>query len=136
MSSRLTIGKASRSVRSLRTGVRNKEDWMALYLYQAAYTSESIAAQIKHPQDRLSIVGTMIANHGMRLVAGGYSMGDYDVCAVVEADSDESVAGFALALAAVGAIRLAKTTKLLDGNQWVSALTMAGAIGGSYKPAR
>lgn len=109
---------------------------MAMYLYQAAYTAESIAAQIKHPQDRLALVGSMIGDHGMRFVAGGYSMGDYDVCAIVEADDDESVAGFALALAGGGAIRAAKTTKLLGGDQWVSALNKAGAIGGSYKPAR
>jgi hypothetical protein len=29
---------------------------MALYLYQAAYTAESVAAQIKEPQDRIKAV--------------------------------------------------------------------------------
>ena len=31
---------------------------MPQYLYQVAYTSESLAAQIKNPQDRLELVGT------------------------------------------------------------------------------
>ena len=109
---------------------------MAIYLYQASYTSESIAAQVKHPQDRLALVGSMVADHGLRMVVGGYSMGDYDVCVIMEADNDEAAAGFALALSGGGAIRAAKTTKLLDGDQWVSALKLADAIGGSYKPAR
>ncbi len=109
---------------------------MALYLYQLAYTPESIAAQIKHPQDRLALVGTMISGHGLKMVAGGYSMGDYDVTVVVEAEDDESAAAFSLALSAGGAIRSAKTTKLLDGHQWIAALTKAGAIAGTYRPAR
>ena len=29
---------------------------MALYMYQAAYTAESVAAQIKEPQDRIEAV--------------------------------------------------------------------------------
>ncbi len=33
---------------------------MSQYLYQVAYTSESLAAQIKNPQDRLEVVGKQI----------------------------------------------------------------------------
>ena len=29
---------------------------MALYMYQAAYTAESVAAQINEPQDRIKVV--------------------------------------------------------------------------------
>ena len=109
---------------------------MALYLYQASYTSESVAAQIEHPQDRIAYVSTMMQGRGFTLVSGGYSMGEYDVVAICEADDDETMAAFALALAAGGAIRAARTTKLLDGHQWISALAKAGDIAGTYKPAR
>ena len=109
---------------------------MALYLYQASYTAESIAAQIRHPQDRLALVGAMAGPHGITIVGGGYSMGDFDVTAMVEAPDDESIAAFALALSAGGAIRAAKTTKLLSGDQWIASLEKAGAIASSYKPAR
>jgi hypothetical protein len=33
---------------------------MPQYLYQVAYTSESLAAQIKNPQDCLEVVGKQI----------------------------------------------------------------------------
>ena len=36
---------------------------MPQYLYQVAYTSESLAAQIKNPQDRLEVVSKQIPHH-------------------------------------------------------------------------
>ena len=46
---------------------------MPQYLYQVAYTSESLAAQIKNPQDRLEVVGKQITDAvGARILAGGY----------------------------------------------------------------
>jgi uncharacterized protein with GYD domain len=109
---------------------------MPVYLYQAAYTAESIAAQIKNPQDRLALVGSVLSSHGVTIVAGGYSMGEYDVCVILEAENDETTAAAALTLAAGGALRVAKTTKLLDGHQWIAALTKASEMAGAYRPAR
>jgi hypothetical protein len=45
---------------------------MALYMYQATYTSESWAAQIKHPQNRVESVGRQVceAVGGKWLVVG------------------------------------------------------------------
>ena len=37
---------------------------MALYMYQAAYTAESLAAQIKEPQDRVEVVRPAIEAMG------------------------------------------------------------------------
>ena len=110
---------------------------MALYLYEASYTAESVAAQIKNPSDRIAAVTASIgASLGIKLLAGGYSFGDHDVVAIFDAPDDEAVAAFALVLASGGALRSAKTTKLLDGHQWVSALTKAQHVSPSYKPAR
>ena len=37
---------------------------MALFMYQAAYTAESVAAQIKEPHDRIEAVRPAIENLG------------------------------------------------------------------------
>ena len=110
---------------------------MPQYLYQVAYTPESLAAQIKSPKDRLELVGKEINDAvGATILAGGYSYGEYDVAIIVEAADDVTMAAVALGIAAGGALKAAKTTKLLDGSQWVDALTKATAVGAKYTPAR
>ena len=49
---------------------------MALFMYQAAYTAESVAAQIKEPHDRIEAVRPAIENLGGKLIAGGYPFGE------------------------------------------------------------
>ena len=108
---------------------------MPQYLYQVAYTSESLAAQIKNPQDRLEVVGKQIAAAvGAKILGGGYSYGEYDIAALVEAPDDVTMA--AVAIAAGGAVKAAKTTPLLSGAQWVAALKKAPAVSAQYRPAR
>jgi len=110
---------------------------MPQYLYQVAYTPESLAAQIKNPQDRLKIVGKQLADAvGAKILAGGYSSGKYDVAIIVEAADDVTMAAVALAIAAGGAVKAAKTTPLLSGAQWVAALKKAPAVSAQYRPAR
>ena len=110
---------------------------MPQYLYQVAYTSESLAAQIKNPQDRLQIVGKQLADAvGAKILAGGYSSGKYDVAIVVEAADDVTMAAVAVAIAAGGAVKAAKTTPLLSGAQWVAALKKAPAVSAQYRPAQ
>ena len=109
---------------------------MPLYMYQAAYTAESIAAQIKAPKDRFEVVKPLLERAGIKLLAGGYSFGNYDILAVYEAPDDVAAAALAMAVGAGGAIRSAHTTKLLDGQQWIAALRKAGEAGSVYQPAR
>jgi uncharacterized protein with GYD domain len=110
---------------------------MALYMYQAAYTAESLAAQIKTPQDRLEVAARPVVQAiGGKLVAGGYSFGDYDVTIIYEAPDDTSAAAVALAAGAGGAIKSSKTTKLLSGSEWVEALRKATSVSEVYRPAR
>jgi uncharacterized protein with GYD domain len=110
---------------------------MPQYLYQVAYTPESLAAQIKNPQDRLQIVGKQLSEAvGAKIVAGGYSYGKYDVSVIVDAPDDVTMAAVALAIAAGGAVKAAKTTPLLNGSQWVAALKKAPAVSTQYRPAR
>jgi uncharacterized protein with GYD domain len=108
---------------------------MPLYLYQLSYTPESLAAQIKDPQDRLEKAAKPIVKKaGGKLIAGGYSFGEYDVSIVYEVPDDEAAASVALAVGAGGAIRSSKTTKLLSGAQWIAALKGAASVAKVYKP--
>jgi uncharacterized protein with GYD domain len=110
---------------------------MPQYLYQLAYTSESLAAQIKNPQDRLELVGKQLVDAvGAHIVGGGYSFGEYDISIIVDAADDVTMAAVALAIAAGGAVKAAKTTSLLSGPQWVAALKKAPAVSAKYQPAK
>src|SRR5690349_9742944 len=72
-------------------------------MYQAAYTAESLAAQIKAPQDRLEVAGRPVTEAvGGKLLAGGFRFGEYDVTIVYEAPDDVSAAAVALAAGAGG----------------------------------
>jgi len=110
---------------------------MSLYLYELSYTPESLAAQIKNPQDRLQAAAApIIGRIGGKLLGGGYTFGEYDVVILLEASDDESAAAVAVAVGAGGAVKSARTTKLLSGDQWVAALKKAGDVSKVYKPAR
>jgi len=103
-------------------------------MYQAAYTAESVAAQNKEPQDRIKVVTPALEALGAKILAGGYPFGEYDVLVVFEAPDDTTAASVALAVAAGGATRSAKTTRLLSGQEWVESLRKAQES--HYTPAR
>jgi uncharacterized protein with GYD domain len=110
---------------------------MPQYLYQLAYTSESLAAQIKNPEDRLELVGKQLADTvGAHIVGGGYSFGKYDVSIIVDAADDVTMAAVALAIAAGGAVKAARTTPLLSGPQWVAALKKSRDVSAKYQAAK
>jgi uncharacterized protein with GYD domain len=104
-------------------------------MHQAAYTGDSIAAQIKNPEDRLE-AGTKPAVEavGGKLIVGGFSFGEYDLVAIFEAPDDVRAAAVALAIAAGGAVRVARTTRLLTGQEWVQALQNAPSVTSVYRP--
>ena len=107
---------------------------MALYMYQVSYTSEAVAALIREPQDRAEAVRPAIEALGGKLVAAGYPMGEYGAIVLFEAPDDTSAAAFALAIAAGGAAKSAKTTRLLSGQEWIESLRKAQ--GSQYRPPR
>ena len=107
---------------------------MPLYMYQAAYTAESMAAQIKEPQDRIKAVRPALEALGAKIVVGGFPFGEYDVLVIHEAPDDTTAASVAMAIAAGGALRSSKTTRLLSGQEWTESLRKAQ--GSAYRPAR
>ena len=109
---------------------------MPLYMYQGAYTPESLAAQIREPRDRIEVVKPAFDAIGAKILAAGYPFGQYDVIVVYEAPNDTAAASLALAVAAGGAVKAAKTTKLLSGQEWIASLTGAQKVAPQYRPAR
>jgi len=110
---------------------------MALYMYQASYTAESWAAQLKNPQNRVDTVGKAACEAvGGKLIGGWYCFGEYDVVIIADVPDDESMSAIALAIAAGGALKSGKTTKLMSGAQGVEAMKKAEAVAKVYRPAR
>jgi len=110
---------------------------MALYMYQAAYTSESWAAQLKDPQNRVESVGRKVCEAvGGKLIGGWLCFGEYDLVVIADVPSIESMAAIALGVGAGGAIKASRTTPLLTGAQGVEALKKAADVAKGYKPAR
>ena len=110
---------------------------MPLYMYQAAYTPESWAAQLKNPQNRVEAVGRQACEAvGGKLIGGWLCFGDYDLVIIADVPDNESMSAIALAIAAGGAIKASKTTVLMTGTEGVGALKKAGTVAKTYKPAR
>ena len=110
---------------------------MPVFMYQAAYTSESWAAQLKNPQNRVEAVGRQACEAvGGKLLGGWLCFGEYDLVIVADVPSNESMSAIALAIGAGGAIKSSKTTVLLTGAQGVEAMKKADAVVKGYKPAR
>ena len=110
---------------------------MGLYLYEFSYTSAAMAALVKDPQDRIDVAAKPLATAlGGHVVAGGYAFGAIDVVLIVEMPDDVSMPAFVTLVSAGGSLSHGKTTKLMDGASWVSALTKAQHASPSYTPAR
>jgi uncharacterized protein with GYD domain len=110
---------------------------MPLYMYQATYTGESWAAQLKNPQNRVEAVGKHACEAvGGKLVGGWLCFGDHDLVIIADVPSDESMSAIALAIAAGGAVKASKTTKLMTGAQGIEAMKKADAVAKVYRPAR
>jgi len=95
---------------------------MALYMYQAAYTAKSMAAQIKDPQDPIEAVKPTMEDLGAKMLVAGFPFGEYDVLIVYEAPDDMTAASVAMAIGAAGEVKSAKTTRLLSGQEFVESL--------------
>jgi uncharacterized protein with GYD domain len=95
---------------------------MALYMYQASYTAKSMAAQLKEPQDPVEAIRSALEDVGAELVVTGFPFGEYDVLVVYEAPDDVTAASVAMAVAAAGEVKSAKTTRMLSGQEWLESL--------------
>jgi len=95
---------------------------MALYMYQASYTAKSMAAQLKDPQDPVDAISSALGDVGAEIVVAAFPFGEYDLLVVYEAPDDMTAASVAMAVAAEGEVKSAKTTRLLSGQEWLESL--------------
>ena len=95
---------------------------MTLYMYQASYTAKSMAAQLTDPHDPMEAIGPTLEDLGASILVAGFPFGEYDVLIVYEAADDVTAASVAMAVAAAGEVKSAKTTRLLSGQEWLESL--------------
>ena len=105
---------------------------MPVFMFQESYTNESLAVQIKNPQDRMAVARQIIEAQGGKLLGGWYAFGDYDVILVAEFPDNVSAATISLLVAAGGAPKTFKTTVLLSVDEVLEAMRRAGQA--SYRP--
>jgi uncharacterized protein with GYD domain len=95
---------------------------MALYMYQASYTAKSMAAQLKEPRDPVEVIEPTLEDLGATILVAAFPFGEYDLLVVYEAPDDMTAASVAMAIAAAGEVKSAKTTRLLSGQEWLESL--------------
>ena len=105
---------------------------MPYYMLQGAYTSESWAAQIANPQDRVEIVRPIFEKLGGRIESAYFAFGEYDVVVITEFPDNVSAAAISVALNAGGAFKSAKTTPLMTMEEGIEVMRKAGGTG--YRP--
>ena len=97
---------------------------MTLYMYQASYTAKSMASQLTDPHDPLDAIRPALHELGASILVAGFPFGEYDLVIVYEAADDVTAASVAMAIAAAGEVKSAKTTRLLSGQEWLESLRM------------
>ena len=109
---------------------------MPIYMYQAAYSDKSWAAQLKNPRNRIDTVPQLVCEAaGGKLIGGWLCFGDYDLVIIADMPDDESMAAMAVAVSAGGSMKASKTTVLMTGDQGLEALNKAQAVAKVYMPA-
>lgn len=105
---------------------------MAYYLLQGAYTAEVWATLLKNPVDRIEAVRPVIEKLGGSIESAWFAFGDYDLFVVYQMPDETSAAAFALAIAAGGVFKNARTTPLMSIKDGIEA--MKKAAGSGYQP--
>ena len=107
---------------------------MPSYLVQVSYTSETLAAFIKHPQDRTEHIRKVAESLGGKLIGLWWAFGDYDTVVIADMPDDLSAAAVAVSVSAGGAAKSLKTTPLLSGADGIAFLQKAK--NSVYKPVK
>ena len=105
---------------------------MPHFLFQASYTAEAWATQVKNPKDRIRAIKPVARKLGGKIVHAWLSFGEYDVVGVCEMPDNTSAAAFSIAAAAGGALKALKTTPLMTADEGIEAMKKAAEAG--YKP--
>jgi uncharacterized protein with GYD domain len=105
-------------------------------MYQASYTAKSMAAQLTEPRDPVEAMRSALEDLGAEIVVAGFPFGEYDVLLVYDAPDDLTAASVAMAVAAEGEVKSAKTTRLLSGQEWLESLRKRRIVNARQGPRR
>jgi uncharacterized protein with GYD domain len=101
---------------------------MALFMVQAAYTPQALAALTKKPEDREQGARALIERAGGKLLSFYYCFGDYDVVGIYEAPDVTAATAISLALSSPGHLKAIKTTPLLTSTEGQEGMRKAGSL--------
>jgi uncharacterized protein with GYD domain len=101
---------------------------MPRYLIQATYNADARKALVAHPQDRVSGVSALMERMGGKVECFYFSMGEFDVVAIIDVPDDVSAVAGALAVTGAGHLARYHTTKLLTNEEMMSAMTKAHGV--------
>jgi len=105
---------------------------MPKYLVQVAYSPESWAAMVKHPQDRMEAVRPAVESIGGKFESAYLAFGEYDLIGIIDFPDNVASAAFSIDVASKGAVKALKTTPLLTMDESVAAMQKASSV--SYTP--
>ena len=83
----------------------------------------------ENPQNRAEAVRPAVEALGGTLENWWMTLGGYEAVVIVSMPDDVSVAAFTMALMGGGAVRNLRTTQLLDSDEYIKAMNMAGDTG-------
>ncbi len=107
---------------------------MTMYLYQATYTAQALAAQIANPRDRIEVLRPGLEKSGGRVVAYGYPAGQASLVLIIDVPDDLTAEVAALSVFSQGAFSTGTSVRLLSGPEWIEALTASQAPAADYIP--
>jgi uncharacterized protein with GYD domain len=104
---------------------------MGFYMIQGCYTQTAIKHLTQHPENRSKAGEALVKALGGKLHQYYMCFGKYDFVAIVELPDDRAAAATSMALGGAGHLTGIKTTKLMTGDEAMSAMKAAGGAASS-----
>jgi uncharacterized protein with GYD domain len=101
---------------------------MPLYMVQASYVPQALAAMTKSPQDRTQAIRPLVEGAGGQLRDVFFCQGDYDIVVLFEVPDAEAANAIALAAVGAGHVKAYKTTPLFTGAEAMGAMRRAAQL--------
>jgi uncharacterized protein with GYD domain len=105
---------------------------MAKYAFLGGYTEKSWASMVQNPEGRGAAVRQLAEAAGGKLETFYWAFGDDDFLAIFDVPDDAAAAAISIAVVATGAIRNARTIKLMSTDDQASILTKAKGLAAAY----
>ena len=102
---------------------------MSHYLIQASYSKQGISDLISNPQDRATIVQSVIEGLGGTMNSFFFAFGDYDAVLIAELPDNVTAAALAMAVGSTPGLSEYKTTVLMSSQEAIEAMQKASEVG-------